>query len=159
MSNQTIDSIPRELLMSAANRLSDMGQAHISEPLFAILNAHSKDLRALLDAKTCCLCGKPTVCGKVTCEYCAYEMPAAYPQGESVINLDLVDWETIQKAADEYRAWEETAETFEDFYRKTELELDRAVIIIKKWKEMFGESISRGSDIYKETDSFLEEIK
>lgn len=41
-------------------------------------------LRALLDAPVCGLCGKPTVCGKSTCEDCAYEMPAAQPQGEPV---------------------------------------------------------------------------
>lgn len=35
--NPTIDGVSRELILSAANRLSDLGQVRISEPLFALL--------------------------------------------------------------------------------------------------------------------------
>lgn len=48
-----------------------------------------EELRALLDAKACTLCGKPTACGKMICEDCCYEMPGAQPQGEPVAVFDI----------------------------------------------------------------------
>lgn len=71
MSNQTIDGVlvPRDL----ATRI-----------LECISYEEADELRALLDAKPCSLCGKPTACGKMICEDCCYEMPAAPSQGEPV---------------------------------------------------------------------------
>lgn len=100
MNSKTIDGVPRALLMKAANRLSDLGQAPISEPLFAILNAHSAELRALLDAPESCahewqspvISSMPDYCAK-----CAIDKPAAQPQGEPVGYRDPSQrWATIK---------------------------------------------------------------
>lgn len=72
MNNKTIDGVPLKALQDLVNGTRQEHKAAIVE---------MRDfLRALLDAKPCGLCGKPTVCGKPTCEDCAYEIPAAQPE-------------------------------------------------------------------------------
>ncbi|WEX18915.1 hypothetical protein P2T68_16860 [Pseudomonas sp. G11] len=74
--NQTIDGVlvPREL----ARRLA-VPMLRTPEYLFDHRDALD-ELRALLDAKSCGKCSKPTACGKMLCEDCCYETPAARPQ-------------------------------------------------------------------------------
>ena len=77
--NQTIDGVSRDDLHELHVVLCNMEVQDGSE------YADIRDrLRALLDAKPCSLCGKPTACRKMICEDCCYEMPSAQPQGEPV---------------------------------------------------------------------------
>ncbi|WP_443692711.1 hypothetical protein [Pseudomonas sp.] len=84
--NQTIDGVPRELLerllIAVTQDFATIGEV--------------RELRALLDAKSCSLCGKPTSCGKIICEDCCYEMPTVQPQNDPVAMFESVISKTPQ---------------------------------------------------------------
>ncbi len=125
--NQTIDGVPRELLERVATEANHMLGFTSASNYDECRNAVD-ELRALLDAPddkatghcsdwlNCC-CGGDTQRVREGCanwvswkkpdapesSVCAKSQvePAAQPQPAPVIDLDAVDWETIQKAADE----------------------------------------------------------
>lgn len=53
MTNKPMLIVERELLELAAAKLSNLGQSHISNPIYEALNRHTEELRTLLDKPAC----------------------------------------------------------------------------------------------------------